>query len=262
MPPRRTSATTARAATAAAAAPMTAAAVEQLIEARVSAALANHETLRNSTNGHGDESHNSNTGIRGTIRIPRECMYKDFMNCKPPTFKGTEGVVVLSQWFEKMESVFHISNYAVENQVKFATCTFLRNALTWWDSHMKTVTQDVAYAMDWKALKKMMAVKYYPRGEIKKLEIKLWNLKVKGTDVASYTLRFQELALMYGRMFVGGLPEMIQGNVMSYQPKMMEKAIEFANDQMDQKFLTITERQAEQKRKLEFNARNNQGHQQ
>ncbi|GJS00163.1 reverse transcriptase domain-containing protein [Tanacetum coccineum] len=137
-----------------------------------------------------------------------------------------------------MESVFHISNYAVENQVKFATCTFLRNALIWWNSHMKTVTQDVAYAIDWKTLKKMMIVKYCPRGEIKKLEIKLLNLKVKGTDVTSYTLRFQELALMCGRMFheesdevekyVGGLPDMIRGN----------------------------------KRKLEFNAGNNQGNQQ
>ncbi|GKE26776.1 hypothetical protein Tco_1442160, partial [Tanacetum coccineum] len=38
-----------------------------------------------------------------------------------------------------MESMFHISNCAVENQVKFATCTFLGNALTWWNSHMKTV---------------------------------------------------------------------------------------------------------------------------
>ncbi|GJT44122.1 hypothetical protein Tco_0952837 [Tanacetum coccineum] len=64
MPPKRTS-TAARAAAraaaataaaaAAAAALMTAATVEQLIEARVSAALANHDTLRNSTNGHGDE---------------------------------------------------------------------------------------------------------------------------------------------------------------------------------------------------------------
>ncbi|GJY89537.1 reverse transcriptase domain-containing protein [Tanacetum coccineum] len=163
MPPRRSSAT-ARAA--AAATPMTAAAIEQLIEARVSAALANHETLQNRTN------------------------------------------------------VFHISNCAVENQVKFATCTFLGNALTWCKSHMKTVTQDVAYAMDWKALKKMMAVKYCPRGKIKKLEIELWNIKVKGTDVASYTLRFQELALMCGRMFheeseevekyVSGLPDMIR----------------------------------------------------
>ncbi|GKE78546.1 hypothetical protein Tco_1544666, partial [Tanacetum coccineum] len=149
--------------------------------------------------------------------------------------RDTEGVVVLSQWFEKMESVFHISNCA-------------------------TVTQDVAYAMDWKAPKKMIAVKYCPRGEIKKLEIELWNLKVKGTDVASYTLHFQELALMCGRMFheesdevekyVGRLPDMIRGNVMSYQPKMIEKAIEFANDQIDQKVLTIIERQAEQKRKL------------
>ncbi|GKB37096.1 putative reverse transcriptase domain-containing protein [Tanacetum coccineum] len=81
-----------------------------------------------------------------------------------------------------------------------------------------------------------------------------------------------ELALMCRRMFpeepdevemyVGGIPDMIRGNVMLYQPKTMEKAIEFANDQMDQKVLTITERQAEQKRKLEFNAGNNQGYQQ
>ncbi|GKF24971.1 reverse transcriptase domain-containing protein, partial [Tanacetum coccineum] len=143
--------------------------------------------------------------------------------------RGTEGVVVLSQWFEKMKSVFHISNCAVENQFKFATYTFLRNALTWWNSYIKTVPQDVAYAMDWKALKKIMTVKYCPRGEIKKLEIEPWNLKVKGTDVASYTLRFQELALMCARMFheesdevkkyVGGLPNMIRGNGHQQQNK-------------------------------------------
>ncbi|GKB34367.1 putative reverse transcriptase domain-containing protein [Tanacetum coccineum] len=253
MPPRRSSAT------ARTVAPMTAAAVEQLIEARVSVALANHETLRNSTNGHGDGSHNSGIRNRGTTRTPRECTYKDFLNCHPLNFKGTEGVVVLAQWFEKMESVFHISNCVVENQVKFATCTFVGNALTWWNSHMKAVTQDVAYAMDWKTLKKMMTVKYCPRGEIKKLEIELWNLKVKGTDITRYTLHFQELALTCGRMFpeesnevekyVGGLLDMIWGNVMSYRPQIMEEAIEFSNDQMDQKLITITERQAEQKRK-------------
>ncbi|GJV40169.1 reverse transcriptase domain-containing protein [Tanacetum coccineum] len=217
MPPKRTS-VAARAAVAVAA-PMTAAAIEHLIEARVSVALANHGTLQNNTNGHGDGSHNSGTRTRGSTRTPRECTYKDFLNCQPLTFKGTEGVVVLAQWFERMESVFNISNCAIEKQVKFATCTFLGNALTWWNSHMKVVTQDVAYAMDWKTLKKMMTDKYCPRGEIKKLEVELWNLKVKGTNVASYTLRFQELALMCGRMFheeseevekyVGGLPYMI-----------------------------------------------------
>ncbi|GJY82684.1 hypothetical protein Tco_0496060 [Tanacetum coccineum] len=127
---------------------ITAVAVEQLIKARVSAALANHETLQNSINGYGDGSHNADTRIRGIVRTSRECTYKDFLNFQPLTFKGTEGVVVLSQWFEKMESVFHISNCAMDNQVKFATYTFLGNALTWWNSHMKTVTQDVTYAMD------------------------------------------------------------------------------------------------------------------
>ncbi|GJX49545.1 reverse transcriptase domain-containing protein [Tanacetum coccineum] len=195
-----------------------------------------------STNGQGDGSHNSDTGIRGTVRTPESVVQGDFLNYKPLSFKGTKGVVMLSQWFEKIESVFHISNCAVENQVKFATCTFLGNTLIWWNSYMKTVTQDVAYVTDWKALKKMMTVKYCPRGEIKKLEIELWNLK----DVP----------------YVGGLPDMIRGNVMSYQPKTMEKAIKFANDQMDQKVLTVAERQAEQKRKLEFNDGNNQGHQQ
>ncbi|GJV69867.1 reverse transcriptase domain-containing protein [Tanacetum coccineum] len=54
-------------------------------------------------------------------------------------------------------------------------------ALTWWNSHVRTVTNDVAYAMTWTDLKKKMTTKYYPRNEIKKIEAELWNLKVKGT---------------------------------------------------------------------------------
>ncbi|GKG54759.1 hypothetical protein Tco_0560414, partial [Tanacetum coccineum] len=70
MPPRRSPATARAVAAVAAATPMIAVAVEQLIEARVFAVLANHETLQNSTNSHGDGSHNSETGIRGTVRTP------------------------------------------------------------------------------------------------------------------------------------------------------------------------------------------------
>ncbi|GKE45337.1 hypothetical protein Tco_1472621, partial [Tanacetum coccineum] len=58
-----------------------------------------------------------------------------------------------------------------------------------------------AYGMPWKSLKKMMTDKYCLRGEIEKLEIELWNLKVKGTDVLSDNQRFQELALMCSRIF-------------------------------------------------------------
>ncbi|GJW34658.1 reverse transcriptase domain-containing protein [Tanacetum coccineum] len=98
----------------------------------------------------------------------------------------------------------------------------------------------------------MLTDKYCPRGEIKKLEIEIWNLKVNGTDVASYMQRFQELALMCGRMFleesdqvekyVGGLPDMIQGSVMASKPNTMQEEIEIANDLMDQKVRTFADR--------------------
>nr|GEZ73027.1 putative reverse transcriptase domain-containing protein [Tanacetum cinerariifolium] len=80
-----------------------------------------------------------------------------------------------------------------------------------------------------------------------------------------------KLALLCGRMFpeesdeietyVGGLSEMIRGNVMSYEPKSMQKAIEFANDQMDQKLLGIADRQADNKRKFDNTSRNQQNQQ-
>nr|GFB92595.1 putative reverse transcriptase domain-containing protein [Tanacetum cinerariifolium] len=41
--------------------------------------------------------------------------------------------------------------------------------------------------MTWGTLKKKLMDKYCPKGEIKKLEIKLWNLSVNGNDVAAYT---------------------------------------------------------------------------
>nr|GFA78528.1 putative reverse transcriptase domain-containing protein [Tanacetum cinerariifolium] len=69
------------------------------------------------------------------------------------------------------------SNCIAETQVKFASCTLIGSALTWWNSHMRAVSQEVAYSMPWRTLKQMMTAKYCPRGEIKKLEVKLWNLK-------------------------------------------------------------------------------------
>ncbi|GKB55582.1 hypothetical protein Tco_0906335 [Tanacetum coccineum] len=106
-------------------------------------------------------------------------------------------------------------------------------------------------------------------GEIKKLEIELWNLKVKGNDVVNYTQRFQELALMCGRMFpeesdevekyVRGLFDTIQGSVMASKQKTMQDAIKFATELMDQKIRTFAERQAKNKRKLN---NNNQAQQQ
>ncbi|GKA95321.1 hypothetical protein Tco_0817359 [Tanacetum coccineum] len=100
---------------------------------------------RNSTHTQDDASHNSGRGLRRPVQLARVCSYTDFMKCQPLNFKGTEGVVGLYQWLEKMESVFHISGCAIDNQG---------------------------------TLKKKLTDKYCPKGKIKKLEIELWNLRI------------------------------------------------------------------------------------
>ncbi|GJX07082.1 putative reverse transcriptase domain-containing protein [Tanacetum coccineum] len=147
-------------------------------------AMIDQALLRNSTNG--DGSHSSHEDNRRNVQTARPCFYADFMKCQPLNFKGTEGVVGLTRWIEKMESVFNISGCAIENQVKFATCTLLGAALTWWNGQIRTLGPE-AYAMTWEVLKKKMTDKYCPQGEIKKLEIELRNLKVNGNDVLTYT---------------------------------------------------------------------------
>nr|GFC18189.1 hypothetical protein [Tanacetum cinerariifolium] len=157
------------------------------------------------------------------------------------SFQGTEGVVGLTRWLEKMESVFQISNCTVACQVKFASCTLQRSALTWWNSHTRVVGQDVVYVMPWTALKRIITDKYYPRGEIQKT--------------------FPEESAKEER-YISGLPDMIHGSVKASKPQSMQEAIEFATEIMDKKMLTRVERQAEHKRKFDDTSRNTQHQQQ
>ncbi|GJR86614.1 putative reverse transcriptase domain-containing protein [Tanacetum coccineum] len=245
---------------------VTEAQLQALIDQGVAAAMAEAEASR-VRNGY-----NSNGSGPRPAQTARECSYSEFLKCKPLDFKGTEGVVGLTRWFEKIEFVFSISNCTAASQVKFATCTLQDDALTWWNSHVKTTTPEAAHAMPWTTLKKMMTDKYCPRGEIKKIETEMWNLKVKGTDVVAYSRRFQQLALMCSRMFpeeidkiekyIGGLPDMIHGSVKASKPKTMQEAIEFTTELMDEKTHAYAERQAEKKRRYDDLSKNNQNQQQ
>nr|GEU40111.1 putative reverse transcriptase domain-containing protein [Tanacetum cinerariifolium] len=78
-------------------------------------------------------------------------------------YGGTKGIVGLTRWFEKMEIVFNLSNCPPEYQVKYATCTLQDSALTWWNSHKRTIGVDAAYAMKWAGLIKLMTEGYAAR---------------------------------------------------------------------------------------------------
>nr|GEY86069.1 putative reverse transcriptase domain-containing protein [Tanacetum cinerariifolium] len=166
-----------------------------------------NENGGNERNGNGDNGGNGNGGngnhgmnYGGFVPMARECTFQDFLKCKPHTFSGTEGVVGLTRWFKKMETVFNISNCPPKYRVKYATCTLQNSALTGWNSHKRTIGVDDTYAMKWAGLMKMMIEVYCPRNEVQKIEAELWNLTVKGNDLTAYTQRFQELILLCTRM--------------------------------------------------------------
>ncbi|GJY42848.1 reverse transcriptase domain-containing protein [Tanacetum coccineum] len=119
-------------------------------------------------NGRGNGNGNPNRNDRGAMPVARECTYHHFIKCQPLNFKGTEGVVGLTRWFKKMETVFHISNYLERYQVKYATCTLLNSALTWCNAHKRTVGADAAFS--------------------------------KTYELQNYTQRFQEITMMCTKM--------------------------------------------------------------
>ncbi|GJS77174.1 putative reverse transcriptase domain-containing protein [Tanacetum coccineum] len=161
-----------------------------------------------------------------------------------------EGTVGLICWFEQTESVFSRSNCTKDCKVKFATGTLTEEALSWWNSFAQPIGIEEAYKITWVEFKKLLIKKYCPRTEVQKMEDEFYHLTVKGNDLKTYVRRFQELATLCPTMvpdsekmmevFIGGLPQSIEGNVTASKPQTLEEAINIAQRLMDQCRKTTT----------------------
>ncbi|GJS17018.1 putative reverse transcriptase domain-containing protein [Tanacetum coccineum] len=92
------------------------------------------------------------------------CSYKEFLACNPKEYDGKGGVVVLTQWIKKMDSVQDMSGCSIDQKVKYTAGSF--------------------------------AEEFCPSHEMQKLETELWNHAMVGAGHAAYTDRFHELASM------------------------------------------------------------------
>ncbi|GJT20021.1 putative reverse transcriptase domain-containing protein [Tanacetum coccineum] len=240
--------------------------VRKIVEKRVAKAIEKYEKTRADSNNTGG-SGSTNTG--GTV-VPEMhgCSYKTFMNGKPHSFKGIEGVVGLKRWFEKMEQVFEICKCAEDDKVKFAMCTFEGRALTWWNGNVQTLGLANANQIPWSNVKAMMTTEYCPATEIQRMEQELWTLTLKGDDIEAYNNRFHELALMCHELvptekkkierYIRGFPERIKGNITSSKPATLHEAINMARELVEQAVQGRAARIGESnKRKWEDNQRNN-----
>nr|GEX38073.1 hypothetical protein [Tanacetum cinerariifolium] len=147
--------------------------------------------------------------------------------------RGSGGAVELCHWFERIESVINLG-------------------------------LEVANRKSWTELKTMIKKEFCPPKEIQRMEVELWNLRVKDLNIAAYTQRFNELVLICLKSFLSerkkveayirGLPKIIKGEMTSSRPVVLNEAIRMAHTLMEQKFVAKAERIAKSnKRKWENN---------
>ncbi|GJT21650.1 hypothetical protein Tco_0891587 [Tanacetum coccineum] len=176
---------------------MTPEAIEELINRRVEEAIAAHEGTREADKALKTEKPKPNA-CAGNMEI-------DFMKCQPLNFKGTEGVVGLIRWFEKMETVFHINNCPEKSQVKL--------------NYFHTISKLTRCVRP--------------------------NCSEEETRVKNSF----------------GVIPIISGNVIDCEPMRLQDAVRIANNLMDQKLKGYAMKNAENKRRLEVNQRDNHGQQ-
>nr|GEX57103.1 hypothetical protein [Tanacetum cinerariifolium]GEX83084.1 hypothetical protein [Tanacetum cinerariifolium]GEY99384.1 hypothetical protein [Tanacetum cinerariifolium] len=237
--------------------------VDQLVQDGIAAAIRDErERVRR-------EATKAKGPARGLVTEPiaQECSFAGFMKCSPTQFHRTEGAVGLVRWFEKIENTFEMSECAEVRKVKFATATLHGRALTWWNSQVATLGREVANARSWAEVKQMMTDEFCPTKEVPRLEDELRHLKLRDMNIAAYTERFNELALLCPdvvpnenkkvELYIKGLPEIIKGETTSSRPITLNEAVRMEHALMEQKIQAKNERIAKGlKRKWE---NNNQG---
>ncbi|GKA33849.1 reverse transcriptase domain-containing protein, partial [Tanacetum coccineum] len=174
----------------------------------------------------------------------RGCSYKEFLACNPKEYDGKGGVVVLTRWIEKMESVHDMSGCSIDQKVKYTAGSFVGKALTWWNSQIRTLSREVAISMSWNDFKFMMIQEFCPSHEMQKLESELWNHAMVGAGHAAYIDRFHELARLVphfvtpqSRMierYVYGLALQIREMVAATEPKTIQKAVQISGALTDE----------------------------
>ncbi|KAI3826071.1 hypothetical protein L1987_00113 [Smallanthus sonchifolius] len=102
---------------------------------------------------------------------------------------------------------------------------------------------DVAMALPWDEVKRLMTEEFCPRNEVKKLEAEFWDLAQDSGENLAYTTRFHELSLLVPHMvtplsrciekYIGGLPRQIQDTVLGRNPATLENAIRLSSTLTD-----------------------------
>ncbi|GJY80893.1 reverse transcriptase domain-containing protein [Tanacetum coccineum] len=187
------------------------------------------------------------------------CTYKELLACKPRDFDGKGGVIMLTRWIEKMESVMDISGCVNNQKVRYASCSLINKALTWWNTQIQARGHEAALGMTWEEFKALLVEEFYPSNEMEKLEYEFWNHTTVGANHVVYTDRFHELVKLVPHLvmleskridrYIHGLVPQIHGMIQATQPTTIQSAILKAGALTDEAVRCGTLSKSSEKRK-------------
>nr|GEV24918.1 retrotransposon protein, putative, Ty3-gypsy subclass [Tanacetum cinerariifolium] len=185
------------------------------------------------------------------------CSYKEFLACNPKEYDGKGGVVVLTRWIKKMESVQDMSGCSIDQKVKYTAGLLVGKALTWWNSQIRTLSREVAVSMSWNEFKLMMIEEFCPSHEMQKLKTGLLNHAMIGVGHATHTNRFHELARpvphliilesMKIESYMYGLTPQICRMVAATEPKTMQKVVQIFGARVDEAVRNVSIKKVEKR---------------
>nr|GEV20661.1 reverse transcriptase domain-containing protein [Tanacetum cinerariifolium] len=137
-----------------------------------------------------------------------------------------------------------MSGCSIDQKVKYTASSFVGKALTWWNSQIRTLSQEVAISISWNDFKFMMIEEFCSSHEMQKLKSELWNHAMVGAGHAAYTDRFYELARLVPHLvtqeirmierYVYGLAPQIRVMVAATEPKTIQKVVQFSSALTDE----------------------------
>nr|GEZ44544.1 reverse transcriptase domain-containing protein [Tanacetum cinerariifolium] len=152
--------------------------------------------------------------------------------------EGIEGENVRNVLVNGKRNAQDMSGCSINQKVKYTAGSFVGKALTWWNSQIHTISQEVVVSMSWNDFKFMMIEEFCPSHEMQKLEIELWNHAMVGAGDVAYTDRFHELVRLAPHLvtpksrkierYMYGLASKILRIVAATKPKTMQKAVQIS----------------------------------
>ncbi|XP_021979251.1 uncharacterized protein LOC110875362, partial [Helianthus annuus] len=168
--------------------------------------------------------------------ISKECNYKTFISCNPPSFDGKKGAIEAHEWLSEVEAILDVNDCHERNKVRFDVHLFKSEALFWWRIQKQTRGDNLAHRLSWKEFSELFTNYFCPPSETDRIEKEFLHLELGNKTYREYVTKFNEMSRIVSylvnpeenriRRFLWGLPTEYRTFIKSTKPTTYHDAVE------------------------------------